>query len=268
MTSPLWLPPLIKALATALLVVSASAVAEALGAFWGALVATLPVSSGPAYVFLAMQHDANFVGVSALSSFAANAAVGVFLITYCVAAPRMAAWPSLFAAALAWAGAIGLVQTVAWTEMWAFVLNLVVYGVGIATISTTATGAAKATPPARRRFELLARAVIVAGFVSLVVGLSTTLGPNATGTATVFPVSLISMLVILRGRLGGAQTALFAANALRPMLGFGMALLTLHLASAPLGTTTALSLALLVSVLWSAGLLLLKRWQRRAAMTC
>src|SRR5215470_1720523 len=89
MTAALWLPPLVRALATGLLVASASAVAEAFGPFWGALIASLPVSAGPAYVFLAMQHGAEFVAASALSSFAANAATGLFLIVYGVLGGRM-----------------------------------------------------------------------------------------------------------------------------------------------------------------------------------
>lgn len=55
MTTAIWLPPLIRALTTALLVLSASVAAEMAGPFWGALIASLPVSAGPAYVFLAMQ---------------------------------------------------------------------------------------------------------------------------------------------------------------------------------------------------------------------
>ena len=82
MTATVWLPPLVRALATALLVVSASAVAEALGPFWGALIISLPISAGPTYVFLSMRHGPDFIAASALSSFAANAATTLFLIVY------------------------------------------------------------------------------------------------------------------------------------------------------------------------------------------
>jgi len=70
------LPSLARALTTAALVVSASVAAEALGPFWGALIAALPVSAGPAYVFLAMRHGPDFIAASALASFAANASTG------------------------------------------------------------------------------------------------------------------------------------------------------------------------------------------------
>ena len=63
-----------RATITAIVVVLASVIAEAAGPVLGALAASLPVSAGPTYVFLALTHDASFVSVSALGSFAANAA--------------------------------------------------------------------------------------------------------------------------------------------------------------------------------------------------
>jgi len=49
---------------TALFVSVATIIAERLGAAVGALVATLPVSAGPVYVFLALDHDAAFRFIS------------------------------------------------------------------------------------------------------------------------------------------------------------------------------------------------------------
>lgn len=77
MTVTLWLPPLVRALTTGLLVVCASTVAEALGPFWGALIASLPVSAGPAYVFLAMQH-CRFQKTSAVGNGRNQCAAEVF----------------------------------------------------------------------------------------------------------------------------------------------------------------------------------------------
>lgn len=260
MTAALWLPPVVRALATALLVVSASAVAEALGPFFGALIASLPVSAGPAYVFLAMQHGADFVAASALSSFAANAATGLFLIVYGVLAGSLSPWRSLGIAVLVWLAASLATHQVAWTAFTALLLNLEVYGVGFVAMDAT-RGMQRGHPPGapRRRFDLTARAVAVAAFVSLLVAVSSALGPTATGIAAVFPISLISLIVIVRPRIGGVAASLLAANALRSMLGFGMTLLTLHLAVRPWGSTTALVAALVVSIVWSAGLLGLHR---------
>jgi hypothetical protein len=258
MTATLWLPPLVKALTTALLVVSASVAAEALGPIWGALIASLPVSAGPAYVFLAMQHGQDFVASSALSSFVANASTGLFLIIYGVLASRTSPWRSLCIAVLAWWGTSVATHQITFTPSTALLLNLAVYGTGFALLNTVRTAKsipARATP--RRWSDLPARALAVAAFVSLVIAASSILGPNATGIAAVFPISLISLIVIVRPRIGGAASSLLAANALRAMLGFGMTLLALHLAIQPLGVPVALAVALFVSALCSTGLLVL-----------
>ena len=51
-------------------VVSASFIAERTGPVIGGLVATLPISAGPSYVFLALDHDAAFIAHGALPPLA------------------------------------------------------------------------------------------------------------------------------------------------------------------------------------------------------
>ena len=55
-------------------VVAASMITERSGPAIGALVATLPVSAGPSYVFLALDHDDAFIAQSALASLPINGA--------------------------------------------------------------------------------------------------------------------------------------------------------------------------------------------------
>jgi len=263
MTALLWMPLLAKAVTTALLVVVASVLAEALGPVWGALVASLPVSAGPAYVFLAMRHGGDFVAASALSSAAANAATGLFLIVYAIQARRVSLWRGLGAAVTVWLVASLAIRQVMWTPATAMLVNLLVYGTGFILLGRIGKATHDTGIATRRRwFDLPLRAAAVALFVSTVVGVSSILGPEATGIAAVFPVSLISLIVILQPRIGGAAAARLASTALRAMLGFGLMLLILHLAIQPLGTTAALLIALAVSLLWSGGLLVLGRRPR------
>jgi hypothetical protein len=107
------------------------------------------------------------------------------------------------------------------------------------------------------------RAAFVVTFVLTLVTASASLGPVATGVMAVFPVSLTSLFLLLKPRVGGLATALLAVNALRGMVGFGLMMLTLHLAIAPIGLVPAMIAALCVSLLWSLGMLL---WRRRGAM--
>ena len=73
---------------TALFVTAATIIAERLGAVVGALVATLPFSAGPAYVFLALDHDATFISASAVTSLAMNAATAICVTVYVLTAQR------------------------------------------------------------------------------------------------------------------------------------------------------------------------------------
>jgi hypothetical protein len=62
---PFWLTLLVKMLASAALVVGASLVVERAGPLTGAMIATLPISAGPNYVYLAMEHGDAFLRASA-----------------------------------------------------------------------------------------------------------------------------------------------------------------------------------------------------------
>src|ERR1700724_267840 len=87
---------------TAAFVVSASVITERSGPVLGALVATLPISAGPAYVSLALDHDAAFIAEGALSSLPINA-VTIFLgLTYVVLAQRRSALVSFSGAVAVW----------------------------------------------------------------------------------------------------------------------------------------------------------------------
>ena len=259
-SSPLWLPPLVRAVTTAVLVVGASHAAEVMGPLAGALIASLPVASGPAYVFLAMRHGAEFIAGTAVSGLAANAATGLMLIAYARLATRPGGWRGILLAALAWTAAALATRLAAHSVAFSLLLNLVVYGVGMA-LSRPLAPARVETRNARRPgwIDLALRAAAVGAFVTLVVAASTALGPSATGTATGFPVSTISLLALVRVRLGDAVAGRLAADALPPMLGYGFVLLTVHLAAVPLGAALALPLALAVSVSWSAAILALGR---------
>src|SRR3982750_2972883 len=83
---------------TAAFVVSASIITERSGPVIGALVATLPISAGPSYVFLALDHDAAFIAQGALASLPINAATVVMGTIYVVLAQRFGVVISLLVA--------------------------------------------------------------------------------------------------------------------------------------------------------------------------
>jgi hypothetical protein len=238
-----------KMAVTAAFVVAATAVAERSGPFLGGFVATLPISAGPVYLFLALDHDASFIAASALASLAANAVTGLFALVYILVAQVRGPLVSLLVTLGFWALAIFTVRSFVWTLPGALMLNAASYAVAVPVARRFRS--AQFPPPRRRWYDVPLRAGLVAVLVATVVGLSTRVGPALTGMLAVFPVVLTSLILIFHPRIGGPPTAAILANTLPGLVGFAAALLALHLATVPLGKTAALILALAVSIVWN-----------------
>ena len=244
-----WLELAIRMAVTAGFLVAATAVAERAGPFVGGLVATLPISAGPVYLFLALDHDASFIAASAMASLAANAVTGQFALVYILVAQVRGPLASLAIALGFWLLAIFLVRSVEWTLAGALALNAASYVVAVP--AARRFRSASFRPPRRRWYDVPLRAGLVATLVAIVVGLSTRVGPTLTGMLAVFPVVLTSLILIFHPRIGGPATAAILANTLPGLVGFAVAVLALHIAAVPLGNAAALMLALAVSIGWT-----------------
>lgn len=237
---------IVKMAVTAAFLLAATITAERAGPLIGGLVATLPISAGPVYIFLALDHDAGFIAQSALGSLVTNALNVVFAVTYALLAQRQSLVVSIGGAFAAWFGlsfAVGLVQ---WTLLLAVAFNVVIIAGSLAIVHPFRH--VRVAPTPARWYDLLLRAAMVALLVGVVVGLSFTIGPTASGNLAVFPIVLSSIMIILHRRIGGKPTAAIMANAVVGLGGFGVAAMTLSLAAVPLGSPLALTLALAVSV--------------------
>ncbi|WP_029007644.1 hypothetical protein [Azospirillum halopraeferens] len=256
---PVWLPLLTKATATALIVVIAARAAERVGPFFGGLIASLPLSAGPAYLFVALANDDRFVAASALSSIVTNAATIAFLALLVLLAPRVRLTVAFGTALAVWLGTSVGLSGVAWTAPQALALNAAVFAA--AGLAVWRVRPPERVPPARSRwYDTPVRAALVAGLVAVVATLSGLIGPAATGIAAVFPVVLCSVGVIVHRRQGGATAAAAMKGALAANPGFLLGVLTVHALAEPAGRGLALIAALAVMLAWSAGLLVW-RWR-------
>jgi hypothetical protein len=241
-----WLALATKMAVTVAFVVLATATAERAGAFIGALVATLPIAAGPAYLFVALDHDAAFVAASALASLAINAVTAVYALTYAVTAQRRGLAVSLAAAFAVWIILALIVRAAPWTLTGAVLFNIVVIG------TCVALGRRFRDVPmplmTRRWYDIPLRAAMAALLVTTVVGLSTRVGPTVTGMLAVFPIVLTSLMLILQPRIGGKASAAVLANTISGLAGFSCCLIALNLTVMWLGSAAALSLALAVSI--------------------
>src|SRR5579871_1660582 len=104
-------------------VVSASFITEHSGPVIGALIATLPISAGPSYVFLALDHDATFIAEGALASFPVNAVTMFYCLAYVLLAQRQSAVVSVGGALLVWGALATIERLFSWTLLGGFIAN-------------------------------------------------------------------------------------------------------------------------------------------------
>src|SRR6266852_6090305 len=237
---------------TAAFVVTASVITERSGPAIGALVATLPISAGPSYVFLALDHDAAFIAQGALASLPINAATIVLGLTYVVLAQRHAALVSCAGAVAIWIMLALIIRSVDWTLAGGLLVNVVAYAICIPLLRRFQQ--VKMPLITRRWYDVPLRAALVATLVATVVTLSGWVGPTISGILALFPVVFTSMMLIMHPRIGGRATAAVLANSGWGLMGLGIAIAVLHLAALRFGSVVGLSLALMVCVSWNLGL--------------
>jgi hypothetical protein len=245
---------------SAAFVITASIVTERSGAAIGALIATLPVSAGPAYIFLALDHDAAFIAQSALASLPMNAATVLMSLVVANLAQRFGTLTSLGAGIAVWLLFAWLVRLLDWTLAGGIALNVIALGLCLPLVQRFR--AVKMPLIVRRWYDIPLRAALVATLVATVVTLSNIVGPRVSGAIALFPVVFSSLILILMPRIGGRATAAVLANGQWGLIGFGAAIIVVHVAALPLGRAAALGLALATGLGWNLGLWLYGRRPR------
>jgi hypothetical protein len=254
---------LLRMAIAAAFVVTASIITERSGPVIGALIATLPVSAGPAYVFLALDHDAPFIAKGALASLPVNAATIFMCLTYVVLAQRRGLLASCGSAIAVWVVLASVIKQFDWSLTAGIAANLIAFGICIPLLA----GYRHVKMPlvTRRWYDVPMRAALVATLVAIVVSTSSWVGPRISGIIALYPVVFSSIMVILHPRIGGPPTAAVLANSAWGLLGFGMAIAVLHVGAANFGSAIGLSLALATCVTWNLTLWGIGRRKRLAA---
>jgi hypothetical protein len=247
---------IVKMAVTAAFVVAATITAERAGPLVGGLVATLPLGAGPAYVFLALDHNTAFIAHGAVASLASNVANVAFATVYTLLAQKRSLLASLGTAYVIWIVIAVITNAEHWSLGAALALNVLVLIGGIWLVRPL-----RHVPMIqieRRWYDYALRAGLVATLVGVVVAFSSRLGPYASGLLAVFPVILTSIILILHNRVGGKPTAAVMANAVLGLTGFGIACIALHYGAISLGKWPGLALALVASIGFSVSV-----WQAR-----
>ncbi|HWD28488.1 MAG TPA: hypothetical protein VG387_15060 [Rhizomicrobium sp.] len=235
---------------TAAFVVSASIITERSGPVIGALVATLPISAGPSYTFLALDHDAAFIAEGALASLPVNAATIWMGLVYAGLAQRFSMWISAGSAIAVWLVLATIMRQFEWTLAAGLIVNAITFAICVPLLKPY-QHVAKMPLLARRWYDIPLRAALVATLVATVVTTSAWVGPRVTGVMALFPIVFSSMMLILHPRIGGKATAAVLANSAWGLMGFGLGIAVLHLAVLHFGSAIGLSAALATCIVWN-----------------
>lgn len=258
----IWLALAAKMVTTAAIVVVTCLVVERAGPLVGAMVATLPVSAGPAYAFLAVEHGAAFIAKSAPASLASLTATAAFATVYGALARRHGRLLSTSAALTVWLVMVTVLRALAPGLGAAVLAAAVVFPVCFAIVApwrrAPVSGHVRSSPwdiPVRAGAAmLLVGAALVAGRL---------LGPGAAGELALAPVVMTSLAVLLYPRIGGPAAAAMMVNTLPGLLGMTLAAIELGLAARVFGATLSLLLALAICLACNCGVVVLSRTRRR-----
>jgi hypothetical protein len=247
------------------IVVTASLMVERAGPFLGAMIATLPISAGPALVFLGLDHGADFLARSAIVALVTNGANALFVLAYARLAQNHRLMPSLGGALAVWILEIGLAQLIDWTLWVACLANASAYLIafwGIRDLPHVETTAIRK----RKIWEIPMRALMVGALVGFVMVAGYLLGPEAAGYAAPFPIVLSSLILILHPRIGGRATAMTLSHTLTGLIGFGLGLVLLYSIVGKVGVIEGLLWALAFCLMWNAGLIVVRRFRQRGSL--
>lgn len=242
----------------AAIVVSVSVVVARSGPVVGAMLAAMPISAGPSYVFLALDYPPEFVVHSTIPSILAASATSAFVVAHGLAARVAGTLVCLLAALGAFFLAVALANLFTWSLPGAAIVGSTALVLAIvATREARRRAVPFALPP--RRIDLFVRALAVMSVVATVTILAALFGAYAAGYGALIPVVFTSFVVVVQPRVGGAAIAGLFSHALFGILAFVPAFVVVNLATAPLGVWWALLLGFLVCALWNASIVLLRR---------
>lgn len=254
-----------KAALTAAVVVTATVVAERSRPVLAAAMMALPVSAGPAYLLLALQHDAAFLAESSLVGLMMSAPTAALVVAYGTLARRgVGLLPALAAGYAAWLAVLAAVLAVPNWSLAGIVVAQVA-GVVLGLLATRSWRGPPVRSSGRKWYDLPLRAALVVALTLATVVLSALIGPTATGVLAGLPVAFTSFILVMHPRLGAVATSNMMASALRMLIGFVAGLLAFHLAAHAGKVALGLILFFAVPVVYALAVVAASAFARRSA---
>ena len=198
---------LLKLTLTPFLVGGASLAARRWGPAIGGWIVSLPLTSGPVLLFVALERGPQFAADTSVGTLLGLGAIVAYSLAF-AAASRRGALASIAAASLAY-GVAGLAFQAA--AGWPFaVLVVLVAGAILVAVRVLPRSATARVATQHPTWDLPARVIVGTGLVLGLTELAPLLGPIASGIITTFPVyvSVLSMFGFLHEGRDGALNVL------------------------------------------------------------
>lgn len=235
-----------KVILTPLLIGAATLGARRWGPVIGGWMISLPLTSGPVALFLAVDRGPSFAASAAEASVAGNVAIVAFCLAYARVATR-AGWPAAIAAAgIGWlAAALALQPALGLPVGVVFILVTVVLAVALRAMPP---GSARPSSEPAPGWDLPLRVAVGTTVVLALTAAAPVLGSSTSGLLAMLPV-IASVLAIFTQRRDGAGTAIGVLRGILTGLFGTAAFLTVVSASIQrLGVAVAFSAAIVTVV--------------------
>jgi hypothetical protein len=189
----------LKVILTPLLIGGASLGARRWGPMAGGWIVSLPLTSGPVALFLALDRGPGFAASAAHASLAGCLAIAAYCLTYSRLAWR--GWlVALAVAAAGWlAGALVAEAAAAWLVLGTLALVVAATAGALALMPAPAPRPSAATA---RRGDIVIRMAVGAIVVVVVTALAPLVGPTVSGLLAMLPI-IGSILAVFAQRSGG-----------------------------------------------------------------
>lgn len=248
---------LVRMALVAVFVIAVAVTAERLGPFLGGMFASLPLYTGPIYLMLALEHDADYIAAATLGSIAICGGTPIFVFAYCMVARRLSALASLATALGVWGLFAAALQATSWALVDALLFVAPIYLVSVPLARGFTRGVALQAA-GRGRYDLALRALLCGGLAGIVITLSAVMPAQLTGILSVMPILLTSLILVLHPRIGGAATAALLAHTLGGLIGMVLGFALVNQMIPLLGVWPALGLGLTTTIVWNMGVITMR----------
>jgi hypothetical protein len=237
---------LLKLTLAPLLVAAATLVARRWGPRVGGLFVGLPLTTGPIFLFLAIDQGLDFAAGATVGILSGLVGLAAFALAY-AAASRRAGWASSLAlaavaffaasAAIGQTGGVGVVGTglAAWAAL----------ALAAALIRRPGPGVARAPPP---WWDLPVRMLAAAALTLGITAAAGRLGPVLSGIVGTYPVVSTVVTTFTHAQLGRAAAAAMLRGSVLSWIAFASCFLAIGLALEAQGLAAAFALGVLAAV--------------------